>query len=260
MKEVSFVILNYKSAQYLDSCISSIEKNISLDYEIIVVNNDSLDLNLEKKNLQIINTHLNLGFSKGCNTGAKAASGKILFFLNPDTELLGNNLTDYLDLLEKENIGILAPQLVLPSGEIQPWSSGRRITPLNILINNIFCKKNIIKEKKSSLTSVSWVSGAAMLINKDFFMNINGFDEKFFMYFEDVDLCLRVKKLKKKILLLPSPEIIHYGGKSSSNKSKQKEFYYASQDYYIKKNFGSIQAFIIKTIRELFIVLKNIHF
>ncbi|NTV41378.1 MAG: hypothetical protein HGA61_03845, partial [Candidatus Moranbacteria bacterium] len=107
------------------------------------------------------------------------------------------------------------------------------------------------------ITNLDWVSGAAFLINADLFKEIGGFDENFFMYFEDVDLCLRLKRLGKKILLLSKSNVLHFGGRSSNNDLEKKRYYYESQDYYFKKHFGIFQAISIKFIRELFLKIKN---
>jgi len=259
--DLSFIILNYHSEQYLNKCISSIKQNITgFKYEIIVVNNNSETISLASNDsfLKILDTFSNIGFSKGCNLGAKTATGKILFFLNPDTKLLDAKLGNFLSLLDKENIGIIAPSLITEKGTFQSWSGGKKITPLKTILKNLFFKKDSSFSKNTSDIELDWTSGAALLIKKDLFEKINGFDENFFMYFEDVDLCQRVRKLGKKVLLLSQTLVLHYGGKSTENNQLQKNFYYKSQDYYFEKHFGKIQSSLIKNIRETFLAFKNI--
>jgi GT2 family glycosyltransferase len=259
--DLSFIILNYHSEQYLDKCISSIKKNITgFKYEIIIVNNNSKPIDFASENsvLKILNTFSNIGFSKGCNLGAKAASGKILFFLNPDAELLDNKLEEFLPMLDKENVGIIAPSLVTEKGNFQPWSGGRKITPLKTILKNLFLKKESFFSRKAPVIELDWISGAALLIKKELFEKIKGFDENFFMYFEDVDLCQRVRKLGKKVLLLSQPAVLHYGGKSAENNQAQKELYYKSQDYYFEKHFGKIQSSLTRNIRRAALFFKNL--
>lgn len=261
--DLSFIILNYQSEQYLDKCLSSLKKNAKgFKYEIIIVNNNPQELSLSTSNssIQILNTFSNLGFARGCNLGAKDAKGKILFFLNPDTELRSDNLIEFLPLLNHQDIGIIAPSLILQNGKPQPWSGGKKITPLKTILKNIFCKKTTFFAKKSNPTEVDWVSGAAFLIKKTFFKKINGFDEKFFMYFEDVDLCWRVQKLGSKIISIPNFIVLHHGGKSAESGQTQKKLYFQSQDYYFQKHFGKVQAFLFKLMRELFLKIKNFLF
>ncbi len=224
--DLSFIILNYHSEKYLIKCLDSIREHVaSLKYEIIIINNDAEELkgDFNNSSVSILNTFSNIGFSKACNLGSKIANGKILFFLNPDTELKNSKLTDFIFLLNNKDTGIVAPSLLTTTGKPQPWSCGRKITPLRTAFENLFGKSDVSFSKKSSIESLAWVSGAALLIRKDLFEKIGGFDENFFMYFEDVDLCQRVSSLGKKILLLTELIIIHHGGGSVDNKNQQKK-------------------------------------
>jgi hypothetical protein len=95
---------------------------------------------------------------------------------------------------------------------------------------------------------VDWVTGAALMIQKKLFEKIKGFDTKFFMYFEDQDLCLRVKSLGFGVWVLPKAKIIHLGGKSLKFDRERKKRYYQSQGYFFKKHFGSFQLSVIRII------------
>ena len=260
--DFSFIILNYQSEEYLAKCLATLKPKIAdLKAEIILVNNDTGELATEKfSDLKVttINNFSNLGFAKGCNLGAKKASGDILFFLNPDTELLSASLADCVSLFNEKNTGILAPTLLDANGNPQAWSCGKKITPLGTIFSNLFKKKLFSASKLSSAANLAWVSGAAFLIKKDLFEKIGGFDENFFMYFEDVDLCLRVRQLKKEILRLDQFQVSHYGGGSIENQAQQKKYYYASQDYYFKKHFGALQARLVNFFRNLFLTTKKI--
>jgi len=258
--DLSFIILNYHSEKYLTACISSLEKNATgFKYEIILVNNNpkKLELAFTKPFIQILNTFSNIGFAKGCNLGASIATGKILFFLNPDTQLLADTLVSHLSLFTNEKIGVIAPTLLTATRQPQSWRAGQAITPFNTILQKLCLKKNSLLTLKNQATELAWVSGAALLIKKDLFEKIGGFDEKFFMYFEDVDLCRRINQLGKKIILLTEPKVLHYGGGSAENTQIQKEHYYFSQDYYFKKHFGNFQASLFKTFRNLFLNFKN---
>lgn len=252
--DISFIVLNYKSEQYLPGCVQSLEKSVgNLSYEIIIINNDSEQISsiTPSDTVKIVNNNTNEGFAKACNQGANIASGNTLFFINPDTEVFFGTFDKLLENFSDESVGIIAPKLLLPSGEVQPWSSGFSVTLLDILRNNFGWIRNKKLWNKDSSVFVDWTSGAAFAINKDLFENVSGFDENFFMYFEDVDLCKRISKLKKKILVSPSMQILHFGGKSYLDKKRQKEEYYASQDYYFKKHFGTVELFLLKSLRML---------
>jgi N-acetylglucosaminyl-diphospho-decaprenol L-rhamnosyltransferase len=259
--DLSFIILNYHSEKYLTACISSLEKNaLGFKYEIIIINNnlEKLELAFTNQSIQILNTFSNPGFAKGCNLGASIATGKILFFLNPDTKILDDKLNTILPLLADATLGIVAPTLLTKTGKPQPWRAGAEITPLQTVLQNILFKKKFPLSQKTPAAKLAWVSGAAMLIKKDFFEKIGGFDENFFMYFEDVDLCKRVRQFGKKIVLCSEPKVLHYGGGSIENNQLQKKYYYLSQDYYFKKHFGQLQATWLKTFRTFFLALKKL--
>jgi GT2 family glycosyltransferase len=252
---ISFIIVNHKSEQLLKRCIESIFEHAPLpSYEIIVVNNDNSSLVNPFDNnpcIKIINASENRGFASACNLGAKEATGEVLFFLNADTEFLTSNVECVVQKLNDPMIGIVAPKLILPNGKSQSWSVGYDITLWDTIKNNFGCIKSRHLWETAATTDVDWVSGAAFAISKKFFTECNGFDEKFFMYFEDVDLCKRVRRLNKKIMLLPELRVLHIGGQSQSSTQKQKFYYYESQDYYFKKHFGSISASALKILRSL---------
>ncbi|KKP97329.1 MAG: Glycosyl transferase family 2 [Candidatus Moranbacteria bacterium GW2011_GWE1_36_7] len=250
--EISIIILNYKSEQYLSRCIESLQKSLTtVSYEILIINNDSSLITsiFPTENVRIIENRINEGFAKACNQAASTAKGNFLFFLNPDTEIITGNIMDLIVAMSDPFVGITAPHLITSSGKIQPWSTGYDITLWDIVKNNF----GIIKSKRlwgqDSPVEVSWASGAAFIIKKSLFNELLGFDEKFFMYFEDVDLCKRVLEKKLKIISLPSVQVLHIGGQSSSNSNQQKKYYYQSQDYYFKKHFGTFSLFFLKLLR-----------
>ncbi len=242
-KKLSVIIVNYRSGQYLNGCLASLHKYLkNVNFEIIIVNNDEKE-SLEgiKKvypEIKLINHQKNIGFGAGNNLGVREAGGEIILFLNPDTEILAQNIDDILRRFRKDKkIAVVGPRLVTEKGETQWWCAGKEITFLQIIKNNIGiieCKK--IWESREE-TFCDWISGAAFFIKKDVFENTGGFDEKFFMYFEEVDLCLRVKKINRKILYYPKVSILHKGGKSWKSFWKQKKEFFKSFGRYTKKNW-----------------------
>jgi GT2 family glycosyltransferase len=254
---LSFIIVNYKSKHYLKDCLASILlANFNFNYEVVIINNEEKPLKLEK-NLgifSIIEMSSNLGFAKACNIGAKASNGKILCFLNPDTKIIENQkISNLLDLILKKDFSIIGPKLVskINSSEPQEWSAGSKITLWNIIKNNF----GIIKSKKiwqsKKIIRADWVSGASMFVKKSDFFLIKGFDEKFFMYFEDVDFCRRMLLQNKTIAYFPNYKVLHFSGKSSQKKSIQKKYYFESQSYYLQKHSGQLTALASKIIRKI---------
>jgi GT2 family glycosyltransferase len=173
-----------------------------------------------------------------------------LFFLNPDAEIVSQNISAVIrEFASNPVLGILGSRVVAPDGKVQKWIAGSKISLWNILKNNL----NVVQDEKcwqnEKVTEVFWVAGTALFICRDLFFELGGFDEKFFLYFEDVDLCNRAHQLKRKVFYFPGFSVLHHGGKSFLGKKKQKGAYYLSQDYYFQKHFGSFQATLLKFLR-----------
>lgn len=254
---ISIIIVNYKSVQLLHQCLGSIAKHSlnqdnseRVNFEVIIVNNDIGEFILAKNypfSTQVINVYRNIGFGPANNLGAKKASGRYLFFLNPDTELTGGSLENMFAYLEQnQNVGVLGPKIILKrQNRPQPWTCGKKTSLGGIIFRNTFKKP----WNKPIASSVDWISGTAMMVRKDLFDALGGFDEQFFMYFEDQDLCIRIKQLGKEVLFFPYARVDHYDGKSWENQRQKKEAYYSSQDYFFKKHYGNTKAIFLKLLR-----------
>jgi GT2 family glycosyltransferase len=233
---LSIIIVNYKSEKYLAKCISSIkEKFLGVEYEVIVVNNDNVDISFLGGD-KIINTGKNIGFGAACNVGAKNAQGEILWFLNPDTEIISQNVTELVKELNKEGVGIIGPRLVDKKNKTQEWIAGKKITIFGTLLNNLGYKRDKKIWESITLVGCDWVSGAAMFVKKDIFEKVGGFDENFFMYFEDINLCQRIRQAGYKIFYFPSCIVKHFSGGSFGGKIRQKGYYYKAQFRYFFKS------------------------
>ncbi len=261
-KKLSIVIVNYQSRHHLEKCLFSVRKKIftKIKSEVILINNDSRE-NLEEfvKNfpgLKLVENWENKGLSASWNLGRKFSEGEIICFLNPDTEILSENIEKLLQEFEKNNeLGILGPRLIDKNGQTQSWSAGRRVSLMDVILNNLGFLRSRKIWKSSQKREVDWVSGAAFFIRKSWFDLLGGFDENFFLYFEDVDFCQRMADNRKKIIYFPCFEVGHWCGGSHSNAKKQKENYYQSQDYFFQKHRGTFESRVLKILRK--IVLKK---
>jgi GT2 family glycosyltransferase len=240
--ELSIIIVNYRSEQYLKSCVASLFNNLGIktNFEVIVVNNDEnfsiADSFGELPEVRLIDHQKNIGFGAANNIGAKVASGEYLLLLNPDTQIQSDEIFKILDRFKaNEKIGIIGPRLVTTAGETQMWCAGKELTLGQFIKNNlgISDSKKVWESKNDVLTD--WVSGAALAVRKEVFNKVDGFDEKFFMYYEDMDLCGRVRLLGYEVLYCPEVSILHNGGKSRRNIFLQKIQFFKSMLYYIKK-------------------------
>jgi GT2 family glycosyltransferase len=254
--EISFIIVNFKSRELLPRCLSSIQKLSGIRAEIILVNNDSEYLEALSSAdfpIKIIQAPHNLGFGAGVNLGAQSTSGKYLFLLNPDAEIISAPFQDiFHEFGQNNNLAILGGKIVDDRGKIQPWIAGESITPLRIIKNNLGLSRDKQLQKQTDKLMVDWISGGAMLIRKDIFQKLGGFDEKMFMYFEDIDLCRHAKNQDFDLLYFPDLIIQHSGGASFKGKKEQKKYYYQSQEYYFKKHFGKLVSFLMKLLRLIF--------
>ncbi|HRZ94969.1 MAG TPA: glycosyltransferase family 2 protein [Candidatus Moranbacteria bacterium] len=259
--KVSIVIVNFQSKKYLASNLLSIRNKISSELisEIIIVNNDRKE-NLEEieaefPKIKLIECEKNIGFGAANNLAAKKALGRYLFFLNPDCEIINCDIKKIIFEMEKDaKIGIIGGQLLKKNGETQQWSAGIETSLLNLIKNNLgFSRSRKIWKSEKKITT-DWVSGTAMIIEKNLFQKIGGFDEKFFMYFEDMDLCGRIRKIGRKIVYFPQLKARHLEGGSYERREVKKKDYYDSQEYFFKKNRPKIEFWIIKSIRNFLYV------
>jgi len=205
---VSIIIANYNGRSYLEDCLASLMKVTYSNFEIILVDNCSTDDSVEfvKNNYPstiIIKLEKNHGFAYPNNVGAKNAKGELLLFLNNDTKAKSEFLESMVNELENDpKVAICQSMLLTPKGEVD--SSGDFIDKIGICYSS--------KEKIEKTRNVLSAKGAAMLIRKEIFEKLGGFDEKFFASFEDVDLGWRTWILGYKVVVIPQSIVYHIGG------------------------------------------------
>ena len=252
---ISFIIVNYNSTKELQNCLNDLSQiDNASKCEIIIVNNDTKKLSIPKYNFkkQIIHeVNKNIGYGRANNIGLKYVTHDFICFLNPDTHSFCQNLLSITNHLKNKET-IIMPQICTESGNPQPWSVGSNISLLKLFGNNIgLYKKPWLSNQK---ISVDWVSGAALFTSTKLMQKLDGFDEDYFLYFEDVDLCKRALKKGTKIYYLPQLSITHTGGASSKEATKkQKKCYYKSQDLFFQKHLGALQTFLLRICRFLHI-------
>jgi len=230
--DLSIIIVNYKCWDALAECIESFNKyKPRISYEIIVVDNDSQDgkfKNFQQQfsSINFIVNRGNYGFSSGCNLGAANAQGEFLLFLNPDVTLTNSPAIDEMFNFAKANpnVGITSCRTLYPNGkrerEISFTSPWLTIGWLRALYKLVLSRK-IAKEfpEHKNIWYPEWVAGSVVLIQKDFFKKIGKWSEdKFWMYSEDPDICLKVSNNGGEIALLRNVELKHtHGGSSRRN-------------------------------------------
>lgn len=273
--DLSIIIVNYKTPKLVEQCVLSIiEHTHGVDYEIIVVDNNSQDNSetyIKQKCPETIFKSLenNYGFGYANNRGSEIAKGDFLFFLNSDTVITDNSISQ-LYLYTKENsesVGVCGGNLV--DGDLNPTSSFTRIFPgisseLCLMTGNLAQKIIFRGNDKYNYTnkplSVARVSGADMMISKSLYERIGGFDEDYFLYSEETDLQYRVKSIGYDIICIPQSKIIHLEGQSCSFEKKKVRWGLISRDRFLNKRysiFGVVFCNILHWIATLLFILRG---
>ena len=262
MKTCDIIIVNWNSGPQLHSCINSIvEFGLPLVNQIIVVDNGSTDgSEIDVENLPkvtLIRAGYNRGFAAACNQGADLASADYLLFLNPDTRLFENSLSIPLDFMNDEDntkAGICGIQLVDESGEVS--HSCARFPSLSIFLAQALGLNRLPKLRHLTQAIVEWshdstrnveqVMGSFFLMRRSVFEILGGFDERFFVYFEEVDLSLRACQAGWRSVYLANAQAFHAGGGTSRQVKAHRLFYsLRSRLLYGFKRFSLIKAWFL---------------
>jgi len=252
---VSVIIVNYNGKEHLEKCLESLSKVNYNKFEIIIVDNNSIDGSIEflMKNypsIIIIKLDENKGFAEPNNIAAKIAKGDYLLFLNNDTIVTSNFISEMINVIENDDeIAICQSLLLKPDGSID--SSGDFIDELGVVYSSKIMTKIV--------RNISSPRAASMLVKKNIFKELEGFDEKFFASFEDVDLGWRTWIAGYKIKLVPSSIVYHLGGKTIEKIKSEVAFHGFKNQLSMKiTNFeyslaikNMIKFFIIYGLREL---------
>lgn len=236
--KLSIIILNHNTSELLKQCLSSIPSDN--ETQIIVVDNASTDDSVEmvKKNfskVELILNPENNGYTRGNNMARKAVKGDYVLFLNSDTKMFSDTLPEILKLMDSdERIGISTPFIKLVNGKPYYGSHRGFPTPWNSLcyfsgLAKLFPQSKLFAGYTATYLSLTTTheidacSGTFLLIRKNLLDQIGWFDEDYFSYGEDLEMCFRIKELGYKIMFDPDAELIHYWGASSGlTKSTEK--------------------------------------
>ncbi len=252
MSHLDILIVNHNSTDCAINSIKSVYQTLNgIQANIIVVDNHSDDEPERIKNafpnIELILNQENLGFSRAVNQSIHISHAPFVVILNPDTVILDSFFCDAIAFLkENSNVGILGPRIYDKDGTIQgsarkfptPLTSlfGRKSPLTKIFPNNPISKKEFLCFKcNGKPIEVDWVSGACMAVNRKAIEEVGGFDERFFLYWEDTDLCKRIKDKGWKIIYNPSSNINHYVGFSSSQKPIFSTFHFHKSCYHLFK-------------------------
>lgn len=236
--DVSVCIVSWNTRELLYRCLKSVQRNtVGLTYEIIVVDNDSQDGSADMVRHEFPDCKLieneNVGFAKGNNRAVKESSGKYVLYLNPDTELTSNALHGMYTFMEEHRAyGAVGCKLLNEDGSVQFTCARKFPTPFNQFCFLVMLDRLFHKSKWLSSTEVGYwdhldcrdvdcLSGACIFVRREIVDGLGGFNEDYFMYGEDIELCYRIRKSGWLIFYMADIEIYHVSGASSSQASDQ---------------------------------------
>ena len=269
--DISIVIVNYKNWKDLRNCVNSLGfKTTDFYFEIVVVDNHSdddcfKDFQQEFPQVKCIQNSGNNGFANACNLGVQFSVGNYILFLNPDT-LANQTAIHNLWQFAKKNpsVGIVSCLQKKPNGryekKIRKFPNVFRLFGLTRAIYGVLCKTEDASQDKILFTD--WVSGSVIFISKEWFSIIGGFNEDYWMYYEDVDLSMRVQKNNGKIALLTASQLIHnHGGSSRINMrttSEAKTEVLISKHVYIHTHFQGVEKLISLVILVIYNLISKL--
>ena len=283
---LSIIVVSYNTKDILKECLSRIEiYSKDINKEVFVVDNNSSDgstemVSSEFPNFELISNNKNLGFAAGNNVALKIASGRYVLLLNSDAFLMDDTLQKTINYMDSnEKAGILGIKLISEDGSLQP--SARNLpNPLSKFLvmsgvsdkfpsSRFFGSPDYKWWNHEEIKQVGWVPGAFFLIRREVIDDIGLLDERYFMYFEEIDYCLQAALKGWETIFYPFAKVIHIGGQSSS-KSKQKitqsgkqliNFRVKSEFRYYRKNYGFLRLFLsafVEIAMKSTVLVKNI--
>jgi GT2 family glycosyltransferase len=274
--QLSVIILNYKVRYFLELCVLSVQKALEgMDAEIIVVDNDSSDdscamMKLRFPNVKLIENKENVGFPKGNNIGVAHAKGEYICILNPDTVVAEDTFRKILDFAKAQiNLGIVGCKLIDGTGKFLPESKRGVPTPWVAFtklfgLYNLFPKTSAFNKYYAQHLSpnetgkVAILVGAFMVLKRELYIEIGGFDERYFMYGEDVDLSYMALLKGKNNFYFHDTTVIHYKGESTVKDGTYMIRFQKAMHFFYKKHFNGSVFFdvFMKVGIVLFSIIK----
>ena len=259
--QLSVIILNYNVRFFLEQCVASVQEALTnIDSEIIVVDNNSSDdsckmIKMRFPNVKLIVNNSNIGFSKGNNIGVAAANGDYICILNPDTVVASDTFEKILAFAEKqENLGIVGCKLIDGSGNFLPESKRGIPTPF-VALTKIFGLYKLFPNwrlfnryyaqhlSENETGKVAILVGAFMIMKRDLYNEIGGFDENCFMYSDDIDLSYMALKSGKLNYYFHETSVIHYKGESTIKDGLYMKRFREAMQFFYNKHYKSSAIF-----------------
>ena len=244
---LSIIILTYKDTELLKQCLASIFKaDLKLDYEIIIVDNGSSDPSIDElksfERVKLIKSAKNLGFSGGNNLGLKKAQGDYILILNPDVMIVPGGIEKMIEFLKTNHrVGLVGPKLINEDGSLQ-YSCRKFYKFLTLLYRRTFLGKLFFGAKESERIlmqnvshdddmPVDWLLGACFLTTREAIAKVGLLDERFFLYYEDMDWCRRFWVADLQVYYLANTKFVHLYKRDSASKIINLALFYHLQSW-----------------------------
>jgi GT2 family glycosyltransferase len=265
--ELSVIIVNRNGGARLEECLASVEKErAGKDWEVLLVDNASTDgspdmVTLRFPGVKFVRNVDNLGFARANNQGLRISGGKFVLFLNPDTRVFPGSLELLLEALGRDpGLGAVGPALLLGEKTYQV-SFGEKITFFREL-----ARKSVLNAWRQGRLRrlrrrhpVAWVSGACLMTGREILDKVGGFDEKFLLYFEDIDLCYRIREQGLRVVFLPEARVFHAGGASTAAAPFSSRLEYRrSQLYFYEKHSSASSQRLLRFYLRLSVRLGGL--
>lgn len=248
MSSVGIIILNYKVANEALKCIRSVQESDYPNYQIYVVDNnsgDEIEQNVRNLNVKFIQNRDNLGYAGGNNVGIKKAiedQMDYILVLNPDTQITLTTISKMVSCIEKANVGIVGPKIYF-EGTKKIWFAGGKFDKQNVLGSHIGVDESDLGQY-DQLRKVDFITGAAIMIKTQVFKDIGLFDERYFLYLEDVDFCYRAKLKGYPSYYQPSALVYHQNAKSTGLGSNLQNYFITRNRMLFAKKFLSFRTLL----------------
>ncbi len=268
MKDLAIIIVSYNTKDLLDQCINSIYKHTrDIDFEIIIVDNNSSDgtkemINKKYPNIYLIENKENIGYGNANNQGMKKADAKYLCLLNSDTYIHSNVFKKMYDFMqENKQVDVLGPKLLHQNAHAQR-SVGKDYT-LPIVFIMLFGGDKILRTAPKRTKKVDWIMGACFMLKSKVFENTKGFDPDFFMYVEEVEWCKRIRQSGFNIFHNPNFSLYHLErGSSGGKKTNAIVGIYKGIMLYYKKHYSKVgqrtAKFLLKLKAQISIIIGKL--
>jgi len=255
MAEVTIIIVNHNNRLHLEDCLSSLQEGATpMDCALLVVDNNSSDgsqdlIRRRFPEIELISNGENLGFARANNQAIEQSRTHFYIFLNPDTHVSTGALSMMLQEVKiHPTVDAVGPALLKGENRYQ-ISFGRSVSFGSQVIQKCFLNPYYYLRLKRGLDKkeVGWLSGACLLVRREALERVGLFDEKFFLYFEDIDLCMRIRRSGQRLIYLPTARVFHKGGASTSlDKISSRFEYRKSQLYFYRKHNSRISLQLLR--------------